>query len=432
MFEIGKMLGFKMTEHTRHCSSIDEVSQFIQSFEVQKNSLDYEIDGMVVKVNDYKWHSVLGTTNKSPRWAIAYKYPAEQVETTLKHITVQVGRTGVLTPVAILESVQVSGTMVSRASLHNADEIVRLDAREGDRVVIEKSGEIIPKVIKVLKEKRKLNLPVYQFPMSCPSCSSEVHQLEGQVAYRCSNISCPAQLKARILHFASRDAMDIDRLGGSWVDQFVEKALLKNVADIYKLQFDEVMALDRMAKKSTENLFAGIEASKTRTLNRLIFGLGIPEVGERGAFVLAQKFKHLEKLMNASLEELQNIREIGEMTAKSITEFFHQSQNRIVIEKLKQAGVQFDLIEKTAESSLFSDKTFVITGTLQFLDRKVAERYVRQLGGHPSSSVSKKTDYLIYGEKAGSKLKKADELGVAKLDENQFIEMLKQSNVVIE
>lgn len=432
VFEFCRQLGFQVIPHTKVCGGIEEVSRFIESFEQKRFKLDYEIDGMVVKVNHYASHEILGATNKSPRWAIAYKYPAEQVETTLNNIIIQVGRTGVLTPVAVLEPVQVSGTTVSRASLHNRDEIERLDVRIGDRVMIEKSGEIIPKVIKVLKSKRPKSASVFDFPDKCPVCGSTAERIGEQVAVRCMNLGCRAQLKGRIRHFAGRDAMDIERLGSTWVDQFVESDMIKDLADIYALDFEKVLGLERMGQKSTENLFEGIETSKNRTLNRLIFGLGIPEVGERAAFILAQQYGSLDKLMEAGCEELESIREIGPATAQSIHDFFEQAGTREVIARLKSAGVKFDLVEKVTTSSVFENKTFVITGTLQTLERKNAEKLIRRLGGHPSSSVSKKTDYLVFGEKAGSKLKKADDLGITKLDEDAFIAMLKEAGVEAE
>lgn len=429
VFDFCRSIGFKVIPQTAVCRGIEQVSRVISDFESKRFKLPYDIDGMVVKVNDYRYHQILGATNKSPRWAIAYKYPAEQVETTLNKIIIQVGRTGVLTPVAVLEPVQVSGTTVSRASLHNRDEIERLDAREGDRVLIEKSGEIIPKVIRVLTEKRKGKLKPFHFPSKCPVCGGAVDRIGDQVAVRCMNLGCRAQLKGRVRHFAARDAMDIERLGSVWVDQFVESGMIGDLADIYSLDFEAVMNLERMGQKSTENLFQGIEASKNRTLNRLIFGLGIPEVGERAAFILAQKYGHLENLMKADREELESIREIGPATAQSIADFFAQPGTRGIIDRLKKAGVRFDLVEKVETSSVFQDKTFVITGTLQKFERKAAEKLIRRLGGHPSSSVSKKTDFLVYGEKAGSKLKKAEELGIERLDEEAFIRMLEEAGV---
>lgn len=426
-FELLKSLGFKTIEHTKVCRGMDEVVKFIESYRDKRNLLGYDIDGMVVKVNSFEAHKTLGVTNKSPRWAIAYKYPAEKAETILLGIEIQVGRTGVLTPVAILQPVRISGSTVSRASLHNADEIKRLDVRIGDAVRVEKSGEVIPKVVEVLKEKRKGKPREFEFPSSCPVCASPVTKLEEEVALRCVNPSCPAQLKGRIRHFVSRDAMDVEGLGEVWVEQFVDKGLLQDIAGIYELDREVVKGLERMGEKSTEKLFQGIEASKKRTLNRLILGLGIQDVGERAAFLLAQKFKSLDALLEVPQEELESIREIGPVTAKSVYEFFALKETRKVIERLRKAGVQFDLLESVRQAGDFHDKSFVVTGTLTSMERSAAEKWIRQMGGHPSSSVSKKTNFLICGESPGSKLKKAEELGVTVLREADFVEMLRKN-----
>lgn len=424
-----KSLGFKTLEHAALCHSVQDVDAFISRFRDKKNKLNYDVDGLVVKVNRFDYQRALRTTAKSPRWAIAYKYPAEQAETVLQDIKVQVGRTGVLTPVALLKPVQLSGTTVSRASLHNQDEIERLDVRIGDHVMVEKCGEIIPKVVRVLDKKRKGNLPKFHFPTRCPICGGKVEQLEGQVAMRCINLACPAQLKARIRHFAQRDAMDIDGLGVVWIATFVDAGMIKDLAGIYDLDFDSISKLERMGRKSTENLFRGIEESKTRPLERLIFGLGIGDVGERSSALLAQKFGHLETLAKASLEDLQGIREIGPVTAQSIYDFFHEEGTKKVLAKLKKAGVRFDLVQKVKSDTPFSGKTLVITGTLLRYERGQAEALVRGLGGHPSGSVSAKTNFLVVGESPGSKLKKAESLGVKILTEDAFYKMLRDSGI---
>ncbi len=420
-------LGFKTISHTALCRDIEEASAFIEKFRPRKNQLDYDVDGLVVKVNRLDYQRALGATHKSPRWAIAYKYPAEQAETTLEDIKVQVGRTGALTPVAILKPVQLSGTTVSRASLHNRDEIERLDARVGDRVLVEKSGEIIPKVVKVLTEKRKGPLRKFNFPNRCPVCGGKAEPIGEEVAVRCINLACPAQLKGRIRHYAQRQAMDIEGLGAVWIEQFVEKGFLRDLADIYVLDFDKVMNLERMGKKSTENLFKGIEESKKRPLERLLHGLGIPDVGERGAQLLAQHFKSLDRVAKASAEELQSIREIGPVTAQSLYDFFREEGAKKVIEKLRRAGVRFDLVTAAKSATPFSGKTFVITGTLKKYERSEAEALIRSLGGHPSGSVSQKTDYLIAGEGPGSKYDKAKEFGIKILDEKAFLKWLSES-----
>ncbi len=424
-----KSFGLPVVENARLCADEDEVQKYIQKFQDVKNTLRYDVDGLVVKVDRFEYQRALRTTSKSPRWAIAYKYPAEQAETLLEDISIQVGRTGTLTPVAHLKPVRLSGTTVSRASLHNADEIERLDARIGDIVKVEKSGEIIPKVVEVLTEKRKKTLKKFEFPKKCPVCGGKAEKVEGMVAIRCVNLGCPAQLRGRIRHYAMRDAMDIEGLGDMWIAAFVDKGLIKDLADIYDMDREVIASMERMGEKSTDNLFKAIEDSKKRPLERLIFGLGILDVGERGAHILAQKFKHLEKLEEASLEDLQSIREIGPITAQSVYDFFREPGTRKILARLKKAGVRFDIVEAVKTDTLFSGKTFVITGTLEKYERSEAEALIRGLGGHPSGSVSKKTDYVIVGEGAGSKETKARELGIKILDEKQFLKMLSDSGV---
>ncbi|MBN1687814.1 MAG: NAD-dependent DNA ligase LigA [Candidatus Omnitrophica bacterium] len=428
-FELFEELGFKTIRHKKICKNISEVKRFIEDFLKKKEKIDYDVDGVVVKVNRFELQKALGATTKSPRWMIAYKYPAERVETLLEGIKIQVGRTGVLTPVALLKPVKISGSTVSRASLHNQDEIERLDVRIGDHVWVEKSGEIIPKVVGVIKEKRKEVLKKFIFPEQCPICGEEVVQTQGEVALRCVNLSCPAQLKGHIRHFVQREAMDIEGLGAVWVEQFVDRGLIQDLADLYYLDFDVISKLERMGKKSTENLFKGIEASKKRPLHRLIYGLGIPDVGEHAAHLLAQTYQDLDRLMEAKKEDLESMREIGPVTAKSLYEFFHHSGTQKTLAKLRKAGVCFDWVEKVASQTPFSGKTFVITGTLGTYERSEAEALIRRLGGHPSSSVSKKTNFLIAGENPGSKLKKAEALGVKILSEQDFQKWLRESGV---
>ncbi|MDD5218483.1 MAG: NAD-dependent DNA ligase LigA, partial [Candidatus Omnitrophica bacterium] len=362
-FALFTALGFKTIPHTKICDTVEDVNAYIETFREKKNKLDYDIDGLVIKVDSFAEQQALGTTNKSPRWMIAYKYPAEKAETVLEDIKIQVGRTGVLTPVAILKPVHLSGTTVSRASLHNQDEIHRLDVRIGDHVLVEKCGEIIPKVVAVLAEKRTAPLKKFVFPAHCPVCHGKAEKCGEEVAVRCMNLACPAQLKGRVRHFAQRDAMDIEGLGTVWVEQFVDRKLIRDLSDIYHLNFDEVMNLERMGQKSTDNLFAGIEKSKQQPLERLIYGLGILDVGEHSAHILAQKFRHLDALAKADEDILQSIREIGPVTAHSIYEFFQQPGTRKIIEKLRKAGVRFDIVEDVQGKTPFSGKTCVLTGT---------------------------------------------------------------------
>lgn len=420
LMEWFRSVGFKTIQHTACAKNIEEVIVFAQSFAKKKEKLNYDVDGLVVKADPFRDHEILGATSKAPRWMIAYKYPAERAETILEDIEISVGRTGALTPVAHLKPVRLSGTTVSRASLHNQDEIERLDARIGDHVLVEKSGEIIPKVIEVLAEKRKTQLRKFKFPDRCPVCGGHTAQDEGQVAIRCVSLACPAQLKGRIKHYAMRDAMDIEGLGDALIEQLVNKKLVKDLADIYDLDFKEVADLERMADKSAQNLFDGIEESKSRELYRLMFGLGILNVGERAAQLLADRFRSLDRLMEATEEEFCAIREIGPVTARSIADFFKEKGTHAIIEKLRKAGVRFNVVEAKKEGTPFSGKTCVITGTLKNFSRGDAETLIRRLGGTPSSSVSKKTDFLIVGEEPGSKYDKAKELGVKILSDDEF------------
>ncbi len=416
-----KDLGFRVIESGKICRDVEEVVRFIEKHKEGIEKLDYEIDGLVVKVDSFKDQEILGVTSKSPRWMIAYKYPAERKETLLKDIQVQVGRTGALTPVAILEPVGLSGTTVSRASLHNRDEIERLDVRIGDYVLVEKSGLIIPKVVDVVKEKRKKGLSKFKFPKHCPVCGSKVVSREDEVAVYCVNLGGVAQLKGRIRHYAQRAAMDIEGLGMALIEHLVDSKMAGNLADLYYLDIQKVEDLERMGRKSAENLFAGIEASKKRPLARLIYALGIPDVGEHMGEVLAEHFDSLEELMAASEESLMKIHEVGPVAASSIVDFFKQQGGRDVIRKLKKAGVDFALKEK--RSGVLLGKTFVITGTLKNFSRMETETLIKNAGGRVSSSVSKNTDYLVLGEEPGSKYEKAQKLKIAILGEEELARM---------
>lgn len=427
LFELLKAHGFRAIEHTKRAKDIESVIEFAEAFKDKRDQLDYDIDGLVVKVDSFDDRVQLGVTSKAPRWMIAYKYPAQRAETILEDIEISVGRTGALTPIAILKSVRLSGTTVSRASLHNQDEIKRLDVRVGDHVLVEKSGEIIPKVVGVLAEKRKKALRKFQFPETCPVCGAKAVRTGDEVAVRCVSLACPAQLKGRIKHYAMRDAMDIEGLGDVLVEQLVNEKLAKDLADIYFLDMDQVANLERMGKKSAENLFEGIKASKSRELHRLIYGLGILNTGEHAAQLLADRFQNLGRLMEASEEGLCGIREIGPTTAKSIVEFFKQPATHKIIEKLRKAGVRFNIVEAKREGTPFSGKTFVITGTLKNYSRGDAEQLIRRFGGYASSSVSRKTDFLVVGIEPGSKHDKAKELGVRILDEHEFQKMVERA-----
>jgi DNA ligase (NAD+) len=381
---------------------------------------------MVIKVNRLELHDLLGATSKSPRWAFAYKFKARQASTVLKDIVVQVGRTGVLTPVAILEPVPLGGTVISRATLHNADEIKRKDIRIGDTVLIEKGGEVIPKVAKVVLTRRTGKEKLFAMPDRCPVCSSRVVKVEGEVALRCENIACPAQLKNRLRHFASRGAMDIEGLGDVLVQQLVDKALVGDVGDIFDLDVETVAGLERMGKKSAQNLIEAIQKSKTMEFSRVIFGIGIPYVGSKAADLLAHHFPTMDALSHATAEELETVPEVGPRTAESITRFFREEENNRVIEKLKRAGVNMASAapEAAIANKKFAGKTFVLTGALQNMTRHRAEEEIKRRGGNTSGSVSCKTDYVVVGENPGSKYDKAVQLNVRILSEEEFSEML--------
>jgi DNA ligase (NAD+) len=418
--------GFRVNSHRKVCKTIDEVIDFANTQEKLRDELGYEIDGLVVKVNSTALQDEFGATSKAPRWAIAYKYPARQASTRVIKIDVQVGRTGALTPVAHLEPVFLAGTTVSRATLHNYDEIERLDIREGDWVMIEKSGEIIPKVLSVLKAKRVGKLKRFQPPTHCPICGGLISRPEGEVVARCVAADCQAQLVGRLLHFASRRAMRIEGLGDVLAIQMVEAKLVKDVGDLYSLTLDQVAALPRMAKKSATNLLEQIEASKSRELANLIYALGIRHVGERTAGILAHEMGSLDRLMAATVEELDDIPEIGLTVAESVRDWFDDEGNQALCDRLRAAGVKTETSRKSSASldERFANKQFVLTGTLSSFTRDEAKALIEARGGRVNSSVSKKTDYVVAGEAAGSKLDKAESLGVMVIDEVAFKEML--------
>jgi DNA ligase (NAD+) len=414
--------GLRTNPTSRLCEGLDAVLAYCAEWRDQRDELEYEIDGVVVKVDDLAVQRELGSTSKFPRWAIAYKYPARQAMTVVREIAVLVGRTGKLTPVALLEPVAVGGVTVARATLHNEEEIARKDVRVGDTVVIERGGEVIPKVIAVVEGKRPPDSRPWQPPETCPVCGSAVVKPEGEVDRRCPNSSCPAQIEERLKHWAR--TMDIEGLGDALVRQLVEKGMVRDFADLYRLTADDLVPLERMAEKSAANLLAQIGASKRRELRLLLFGLGIRFVGERAAGLLARRFGSLEGLAAATVEEIDDIYEIGETVAQSVHDWFADPANRRLVERLAEAGVQAEAPAEAALSTALRGKQFVLTGGLEGMTRGEAKAAIEQRGGRVTSAVSKKTDYLVYGKDPGSKYDKAQELGVKCLDEAGFRDLL--------
>jgi DNA ligase (NAD+) len=414
-------LRFPVNEHNRLCSNIEETMAIIEEWRTKKNDLDYEVDGLVIQLNSLSFRKKLGYTSKFPRWAVAYKYEAEQAETEILEIVCQVGRTGSITPVANLKPVFVSGSTVSRATLHNEDEIKKKDIRVGDRVVIEKAGEIIPKVVRVIDlEESKRNQP-FEMPTLCPECQTKIFRSEGESAWRCVNAACPAQLKERLKHFASRKAMDIDHMGPAVIDQLVESGRVKKFSDLYTLKHEEVSGLERLAEKSAQNLIDAIENSKSAGLARLIFGLGVRHVGQRAASTLAKTFWSIKALKETSFEDMESVMEIGPVIAESLKSFLDQDANIRDIESLASAGVVMEAQEVIGkEGSVLAGKQFVLTGTLSEFSRDDAKDKIESLGGRVTSAVSAKTDYIVAGKDAGSKLAKAKKLEITVLDEQEF------------
>jgi DNA ligase (NAD+) len=418
--------GFKVNPNRKLVHSMEEVWAFIQQWAGKRESLAYEIDGIVVKVDRTALQDELGFTGKAPRWAIAYKYAARAGITKLEDIRVQVGRTGKLTPVAMLAPVLIGGTTVRNATLHNMDEIERLGVKIGDWVQVERGGDVIPKVAKVIDDKdhpRPTSLKEFEMPDKCPVCGTKVVRMEGEVDYRCVNANCPAKLRETILHFASRGVMNIDGMGDALVNQLTERGLVKNVADIYKLTNADLLSLERMGDKSAQNVLNEIENSKKLPLERVIYGLGIRMVGERTAQFLAEHFGSMEALEKAGVEELQNVNEVGPRIAESIVEFFGIAANRKLVERLRQAGLTLSGQKKQRGTKL-AGKTFVLTGTLAHFTRDEAKKMIEDAGGKVTGSVSKKTDYVVAGADAGSKLDKAKDLGVKVIDEKEMHQLL--------
>jgi DNA ligase (NAD+) len=418
--------GFHVNPHRALCPSIEDVIEFCKAMEPKRDELGYEIDGVVVKVNSSALQDEFGTTSKAPRWAIAYKYPARQATTQVHAITVQVGRTGALTPVANLQPVQLAGTTVARATLHNEDEIRRLGLRIGDWVLIEKGGDVIPKVLKVIESRRTGDEKRFRMPTKCPVCGGAISRVEGEVVARCIAADCAAQLMGRLLHFSSRRAMRIEGLGESLAEQLVEKKLVHDAGDLYSLTLADVASLERMAEKSASNLLGQIEASKSRDLSNLIYALAIRHVGERTAGILARQFGSLERLSEASVEQLDDIHEIGVTVAQSVRDWFDDAGNLKLCERLREAGVRTEIEsdQSTVVDDSFAGKQFVLTGKLETLSRDEARALIESRGGRVTSSVSKKTDYVVAGDDAGSKLDKAESLGLNVIDEKRLKELL--------
>ena len=415
-----ELAGFKVNPNRQLAKTLAEVWKFIQSWESKRESLPYEIDGIVIKVDRTAWQRELGFTGKAPRWAIAYKYAARGGVTQIEDIVPQVGRTGKLTPVAWLKPVSIGGTTVSRATLHNLDEIERLGVKIGDWVEVERGGDVIPKVVKVVEDKaHPRGKKQFVMPEHCPVCGGNVVRTPGEVDHRCVNANCPAKLQGTILHFASRHVMNIDGLGEALVNQLTERGLVKNVADLYKLTKDDLLKLERMGEKSADNALAEIGASKKLPLERVIYGLGIRFVGERTAQFLAEHFGSLDAIMNASAEQLEEVNEVGPRIAESIVEFFGDEHNRKLVSDLRRAGLTF-AGQKKEKGTKLAGKTFVLTGTLERHTRDEAKKMIEDAGGRVSGSVSKNTDYVVAGSDAGSKLEKARELGVSVIGEKEL------------
>jgi len=418
-----KTLGFKVIPDYKVCHNIREVLDEINKIGEKRGELSFEIDGAVVKVNSLRQREILGSTTKTPKWAVAFKYPAEKKQTRIKEILVNVGRTGVLTPNAVLEPVRLAGTTVSRATLHNMDYIKQKDIRIGDLVWVQKAGDIIPEVVEVVFDARTGDEQPFIMPQSCPVCGAEVVREESEVAYRCMGIECPAQLFRSIVHFASRDAMNIEGLGPAIIEALLSRGFISGVADLYYLHLrkEELVKMERMGKKSTENLLNSIEKSKGNNIDRLIYGFGIRHIGLRAAQLLSEHFDSIDSLMKASVEEIIKIPEFGETTAESVVRFFKQEQTHHTIEKLREAGVNLRSYEKKqVKDNRFEGLTFVLTGTLPTYSRAQAAEIIKSFGGKTSNSVSKKTDYVLAGEEAGSKLDKALQLGIKVIDEEDF------------
>ena len=422
-----KKLGLAVNPNVQKAGNIDEVIAICMGWHERRYELDYQIDGMVIKVNRYGQQDILGTTGRAPRWCISYKFPAERAKTVVTSIDVQVGKSGILTPVANFEPVQLAGTTVKRASLHNFDEVERLDVREGDAVLVEKAGEIIPQVVKVLKDERPEGSKSLELPTECPNCHGAIARDENGVYIRCLNPECGGQLKELLKYFAGRDQMDIENLGASLIEQLVDVGLVKNFADLYKLTKEQLTALERMAEKSADNVIKAVEKSKAQPLWRFLAALGIRHIGSQSAQILAEHFGSLQAIRDADEETLAEVDQIGPVMAKSIYEYFRNADSVKVIDELLAAGVKAEH-ESMRKSDVLAGKTVVLTGTLETMTRDQAKQAVVEAGGKAASSVSKKTDYVLAGKEAGSKLDKAKKLGVKVIDEKEFLKMVGKVN----
>jgi DNA ligase (NAD+) len=419
-----KQLGFKISQYVELCESVQQVKDYYQKVLDIRNDLPYEIDGIVIKVNEFALQEKLGELSRSPRWAVAWKFPAQQEHTTVRDIIVSVGRTGALTPVASLEPVRVGGVEVSRATLHNEDEVKKKDVRIGDTVVVQRAGDVIPEVVKVVESKRTGKEKKFVMPDKCPVCGSKAERPEGEAIHRCTGIACPAQIKENLAHFVWKGAMDMDGLGYKYLEQMVDKKIIRDQADLYFLKKEDLMKMDRMGDKLAENLLNAIDKSRNPSLNNLIYALGIRNVGYHLAGVLAKNFKSIENLAKQSAEDLTQVHEIGPIVAESIYNFFHNPKNLKVLEKLKKGGVKFPVEKVKAKETPLSGKTFVLTGGLDSFTREEARKLIEDLGGRVSSSVSKKTDFVVVGKDPGSKYDSALKLGVKTMSEDEFEKMI--------
>lgn len=424
ILEYLRSIGFKTNPQAKYCKDIEEVIEYCKIWDKKRKELPYEIDGIVVKVNSLALQKTLGEITHSPRWAIAYKFKGEMEETQIEDIIVQVGRVGTLTPVAILKPVKVGGSVVSRATLHNIDEIKRKDIRIGDTVLVHKAGDVIPEVITPLKEKRNGNEKLFVMPDTCPSCKSKVVKEEDEVAYRCVNFSCPAQVKERIIHWASRDALNIEGLGNQLIEKMVDEKLISDPLDLYFLTKNDLLKLDRMGDKLAQNILDAIEKSKNTKFSRIIYALGIRHVGEHLSEILAENFENFDKLKNATYDELIKINGVGEKVAKSIVSFFENEENKHMLQKIEKAGIKFES-EVVKKSDILDGKVFVITGTLS-VPRAEMEEKIKKYGGKVSSSVSKKTSYVLAGENPGSKIEKAKKLKIEIISEDDFRKLIQE------
>lgn len=418
-------IGFNVNPVRIPCTTIEEVKNAINQIGEMREKLTFGIDGAVIKIDDLEFRKILGTTVKTPRWAIAYKYPPEQKQTKVKDIICQVGRTGVITPMAILEPIKVAGSTISKTTLHNEDFIKEKELKIGDTVTIQKAGDVIPEIVKVLKEKRTGNEIAFEMPKKCPVCGAETAREEGESAVRCTGIECPAKLFRNLVHFVSREAMNIDGLGENIINQLLENKLITNIADIYDLKFEDIASLKKNGTKFAQNLIDSINKSKENELYRLITALGIRHVGGKASKLLARKYRNMDNLVNATFEELSQIKDVGQVMANSIIEFFKEEQTKDLIRKLKKSGVNMNCYEEESTDNRFEGKTFVITGSLEEFTRKEVENIIEKFGGKTSETVSKKTNYVLAGEKAGNKLTKAESLGILIITEENFKNFIK-------